>query len=106
MVEVALELITELVIKLKAWVKIQQLKKWVEIQQLKELKVFNSLKLSIVVAIEVLMDIFADILIDITMDIITDITNRTELKAWVKIQQPKEFKVLLITVYYWDSLKS
>ena len=35
-----------------------------------------------------------------TADVVTDIANRTELKAWVKIRQLKEFKVILITVYY------
>ena len=33
-------------------------------------------------------------------DIITDITDRTELEAQVKIQQPEELKVLLIAIYY------
>ena len=48
-------------------------------------------------------------------DIATDITSRTELKARVEIQQPKELKafnslklsiVLLLAVYCWDSLES
>ena len=29
-----------------------------------------------------------------------------ELEAQVKIQQFKELKVLLMAIYYWDSLKS
>ena len=33
-------------------------------------------------------------------DVVADITNRTELKARVEIQQPKELKVLLIAVRY------
>ena len=33
-------------------------------------------------------------------DIITDITDRTELEAQVKIQQPEELKVLLMAVRY------
>ena len=57
----------------------------------------------------------AEVLADAAADVITDITNRTELKARVKIRQPKELKVfnslrlsvvLLLAIYYWDSLKS
>ena len=33
-------------------------------------------------------------------DIVADITNKIELKAQVKIQQPKELKVLLMAVRY------
>ena len=33
-------------------------------------------------------------------DIIADIANKTELKAWVEIRQPKELKVLLMAVCY------
>ena len=44
-----------------------QLKIW----RLKKLKVFDNLRLSIVVAIEVLTDILADILMDITAEAIT-----------------------------------
>jgi len=43
-----------------------ELKAWVKIRQLKELKVFNSLRLSIVVAIEVL----TEVLIEITTEIL------------------------------------
>ena len=49
-VEVALELIVELITELKARVKIQQLK---------EPKVFNSLRLSVVVAARVLVEALA-----------------------------------------------
>ena len=64
---------------------------------------------------DIAADITADIAADVATDIIADITNRTELKVWVKIRQPKEFKifnslrlsiVLLLAIYYWDSLKS
>jgi hypothetical protein len=41
-----------------------------KIRRLEELKVFSSLRLSIVVTMEVLTDILADILIDITTDVI------------------------------------
>ena len=59
--------------------------------------------------VDVFTDVTADITIDVTIDVITDVTNKTELKAWVKIQQPKELKVfnslrlsvvLLIAVRY------
>ena len=33
-------------------------------------------------------------------DVIADIADKTELKVWVKIQQPKELKMLLIAVCY------
>jgi hypothetical protein len=40
-----------------------------KIRRLKELKVFGSLRLSVVVAIEVLADILADVLVDIATDV-------------------------------------
>ena len=40
-----------------------------KIRRLKELKVFNNLRLSIVVAAEVLTDILADVTADVTADI-------------------------------------
>ena len=49
-----------------------ELKAWVKIRRLKELKVFNSLRLSIVVAVEVL----ADVLTDVTTDVAADITAK------------------------------
>ena len=67
------------------------------------------------VLINVTADITADVAADITTDIIADVANRTELKARVKIRQPKELKIfnslrlsiiLLLAVRYWDSLKS
>ena len=39
-------------------------------------------------------------------DVVADIADRTELEAWVEIQQPEELEVLLMAVHYWDSLKS
>ena len=45
-------------------------------------------------------------LAEVLADTAADVADRTELKAQVKIQQPEELKVLLITVYYWDSLES
>ena len=52
--EVTVELITELIAELKAQV---------EIRQLKELKVFNSLRLSIVVAAEILAEVKASLVV-------------------------------------------
>ena len=49
---------------------------------------FNTLRLSI----EVLMGVLPEILADITADIAADVLE--------------ELKVLLIAIYYWDSLKS
>ena len=65
----------------------------VETQQPKELKVFDSLRLSMVVAVEIFAEILAEILAevaaniiadvtaDIATDVIADVSNRTELKA-------------------------
>ena len=33
-------------------------------------------------------------------ELVAELVSRTELKARVKIQQPKELKVLLITIHY------
>ena len=80
----------------------------VEIQQLEELEVFDALRLSVevltevltveVLAVEVLTKVFVEILTEIlaelTAEIAAEITSRTELK------------VLLMAVYYWNSLKS
>ena len=52
-----------------------------EIRQLKELKVFNSLRLSIVVTTEVFTDILTDVLVDIAADITTDIIVAIEAVA-------------------------
>ena len=66
-------------------------------------------------ATDVTTDVTADIAADVAADITADVASRTELKAQVKIQQPKELKVfnslrlsvvLLLAIYYWDSLKS
>jgi hypothetical protein len=62
--------------------------------------VFNSLKLSVVAAVEVLVDVLVDILADIAADIVVDVADRTELEAWVEIQQLEELEVLLIAIYY------
>ena len=45
-------------------------------------------------------------LVELFTDITADIAGRTEVKVQVKIRQPKKLEVLLITIYYWDSLKS
>ena len=50
-----------------------ELKVWVEIQRLEELKVFNSLRLSVVVTAEVLTDILTNVAADVTADVTTDI---------------------------------
>ena len=50
-----------------------ELKVWVKIRRLKELKVFNSLRLSVVVTTEVLTDILADITTDVATDVTTDV---------------------------------
>ena len=64
---------------------------------------------------DIAVDITTDVAADVAADITIDITNKTELKAWVKIRQLKELKVfnslrlsivLLLVIYYWDSLKS
>ena len=60
-------------------------------------------------------DVTADVAADVAADITADVASRTELKARVKIRQPKELKVfnslrlsivLLLAICYWDSLKS
>ena len=64
---------------------------------------------------EVFADAAADVAADVAADFATDVAGRTELKAQVKIRQPEELEVfnslrlsmvLLLAVYYWDSLKS
>ena len=69
---------------------------------------FNGLKLSIVVTTEALAEITAEVLIKVTTEIAMKAAAEAaaELKAQVKIRQPEELKVLLITVRCWDSLKS
>ena len=47
-----------------------------------------------------LAEALADITADVAADVTADITGRTELEAWVEIQQPKELKVLLIAIRY------
>ena len=68
----------------------------VKIQQLKELKVFNTLRLSIEVLIEVLTAevLAAEVLAEVLTEILTELTSGIELK------------VLLIIICCWDSLKS
>ena len=62
-----------------------------------------------------LAEVLADVAAGIAADVAVDVANRTELKARVEIQQPEELKVfnslklsivLLLAIYYWDSLKS
>ena len=50
--ELFVELLAELLVELKAWV---------ELRHPKELEVFNSLRLSVVVLIEVLLEVFIDV---------------------------------------------
>ena len=101
-----------------------ELEAWVEIRQPKELKaeeleVFNSLRLSVVVLVElaeVLVEVLAEVLAEIAAEAIAEVATEvvtmevaselvaelnaeldtelvTELKARVKIRQPKELKV-------------
>jgi len=76
-----------------------ELKARVKIRQLKALEVFNSLRLSMVllmeVPIEVLTDVTADVTADVVTDVLTELTTEliAELRARVEIQQPKELKV-------------
>ena len=65
--------------------------------------------------VEVFADAAADVTADIATDVAADVASRTELKARVKIRQPKELKVfnslrlfivLFLAIRYWDSLKS
>ena len=74
----------ELVAELKARAEIRQLKEL----EVEELKVFNSLRLSVVDAVEAAAEVLAEL------------AGGTELKAWVEIWQPEELKVLLMAVYY------
>ena len=52
-----------------------------------------------------LAELFAELLADVLTEILTagvlvELASGTELKAQVKIQQPKELKVLLMAVRY------
>ena len=49
-----------------------------KIRRLEELKVFNSLKLSVVVTAEVLVDILADVLMDITAEAVAGQEDQVE----------------------------
>jgi len=77
--------------ELKAWVKIRQPKEL----KAKELKVFNSLRLSVVLLVEVPIEVLTDVVADVATDVITEIAAElvAELRAQVKIRQPKELKV-------------
>ena len=50
-----------------------------EIWRPKELKVFNSLRLSIVVLAEVLPEVLADVAVEVLVEILAEITSKTEL---------------------------
>ena len=61
------------------------------------------------VLLEVLADVAADVAVDVAADVAADVAGRTELEAWVEIQQPEELEVfnslrlsmvLLVTIYY------
>ena len=65
---------------------IAELKERAKIQQPKELKVFNSLRLSVVVATEVL----ADILMDVAADVATDVVVATEAVAEAGVRQKED----------------
>ena len=47
-----------------------ELEAWVEIRQLEELEVFNSLRLSVVVAAEVLPEVLADVAVEVLAEIL------------------------------------
>ena len=88
------ELFMELLAELKAWAKIRQLKVQVEIQQLEELKVFNSLKLSVVVLTEVLVELTSEIKLAQTEFIWTEFMQ-TKL-VWTKLMRTKLTRIKLI----------
>jgi len=93
----ATEVLTEVTSRteLKVWVKIRQPKEL----KAKELKVFDSLRLSMVLLVEVPAEVLVDITADITADVVMEITANVaadilaeltmeliaELRAWVKI---------------------
>ena len=69
-----IQLITEIAAEIAAEIAGgTELKARVKIRQLEELKVFDSLRLSIVVAAEVLVEIAAEILIEITAEILAEV---------------------------------
>ena len=47
-----------------------------------------------------LFAVTAETLTELIAELIMELVGRTELKAWVKIRQPKELKVLLIAIHY------
>ena len=65
-----------------------ELEAQLKIRRPEELKVFNSLSLSMVVVAEILLEVFADV------------AGRIELEARVEIWQPEELEVLLVAVRY------
>ena len=83
------------------------LKARVETRQPKELKVFDSLRLSVVVTTEITAKVAAKVLTVVLAEVAAELV--TELGAQVKIQQPKKLKVfnslrlsivLLIAIHY------
>jgi hypothetical protein len=69
-VEVAAEILLELVAELEERAEIQQLEAQVEIRQPEELKVLDVLRLSVEVLAEVLLEVLADIAVEVLAEIL------------------------------------
>ena len=56
----------------------------------------------LVIAAKTLIELVAELITELInrTELLIKLTSRTELKAQIKIQQPKELKVLLIAIHY------
>ena len=87
--EVVAEVAAELVAELRVWVKIRQ----PEELKAEELKMFDSLRLSVVLLVEVSTEVLTEVLAELAAELVRTELVRTELEAWFEIRQPKELKV-------------
>ena len=73
--EVAAEILAELIAELKAWAEIRQ----PEELKTEELKVFNSLRLSMVDTTEAAVEVLTDVLPEVLTDVLVELISGTEL---------------------------
>jgi hypothetical protein len=80
----------------------------VEIRQLEELEVFDALRLSVEVLMEVLAVevLAAEVLAEVLVEILAEILAELAAEIAVEIAGGMELEVLFVAVRYWNSLKS
>jgi hypothetical protein len=67
-----------------------EFKAWVKIRHL---EAFNSLRLFIVVAIEISAEILIEVAAEVLAEVLIELAGGTKLKARVKMRQPEELEV-------------